>query len=147
MEKVCSTMSRLADSWVRLGELQKNMQIVPGLVALEILSHPLYFCVSDTGGLSVFSGSWDWSEVCFPPLTQTEPKSWWAGRRLFISDQTASIGSYIRSLFTIFRLSTSWQRQKMPHHILNYSLNFSLIRQSRYSSRPWPYGLISRPGK
>lgn len=52
-----------------------RQQTVPGLSCLgDVVSHSL-FLGQRHRGFGCFSASWGLSEVYFPPLTQTEPKS------------------------------------------------------------------------
>lgn len=52
-----------------------RLQTVPGLGCLGDVVSPSLFLGQQHGGSGCFSASWGLSEVCFPPLTQTELKS------------------------------------------------------------------------
>lgn len=67
-------LSGLVDGRVRLVDLLPLHRLSQGSVALEMLSHPLYFWVSNTGGLGVFLPPGVCLKSTFTLLTQTETK-------------------------------------------------------------------------
>lgn len=147
MEELGRIVSRLADSWVRLRGLQQHMppssschlsvdcRLSQGLVALEMLSPPLYFWVSGAEGVWVFfcllgfvwglfpSSDPGWTQI----LTNKEALIQEAGFSNWVESTQSTKAPYLRYLDRMNRLYALIPCED-PFHGMSAQHNTSILR-------------------